>query len=262
MLATRLNSNLLSLSLHRPSKLYEPAENELQPLTHGPSLENFSSLGNSDKEGHSAASAGVKGGQGDAISISSDEDTSGLKDVGLSSSSPPSAKHWSYNDYFDLDHNEKPLLQEMRDSVESIKDRYRNSCKAADIARVDINYAKTAEERAQFEHTFAMRCDTRESYKNVKVNRERNLKAHERLAKDAMRLRKKQEKEDQAAAKKEAALLQKLRQHRRRRDETSSSGFGPYRVTKPRSAKRTSWYGADSGDESEGEWSANANWKP
>ena len=204
--------------------------------------------------------------QDDVIVVSSDEDAEDVEDVKgpeLSAPSPPSAKHWSFNDYFHADYNEKPILQQMRDTVERTKSRYRNCCKEADKARVDLNYANSPGKRESLEETLRLRVDTRESYKTVKALREANLKAHERLAKECMRLRKKQDKDEKTALRKEAAMLNKIRQSQARRAKKTASSFGSFRVKKPRVAKRTSWYaGADSGDESEGEWREDNNWKP
>lgn len=131
-----------------------------------------------------------------------EDDDSEQSSKDKSTLSTPVASHWTFYDYFDDDLKEKPLLLDMRKTVANTRRMWRDACKKADHAKINLKYAATSEDTITLKKVYEDQCDIRDKCAKVKRQRELNVKKHENIAKDRLRTRKKQDKEAAAAARK------------------------------------------------------------
>lgn len=171
--------------------------------------------------------------------------------------SPSRGQHWSYYDYFDDDYEEKEgsMLQTAREWAEKTTEKWRAACKAADEAKVNLQYANR-DEKEEMKEVYDAKCRLRESRRRFKVEKAKALIMHKARAREVLKVRKQQDAEQQRLFKLQKKMHDEelKKQEKKRLDEVKKQEKAikqqekdrkarenlklHARVAKPRSAKK------------------------
>jgi hypothetical protein len=170
-------------------------------------------------------------------------------DKDTSTGATPTAAHWTFSDYFENDYTEKPLLSTMRDTVANTRRKYRTACKNVDTARIELKYAETVEEKQELKAAYERRCEIRSQWANVKNIREANVKKHEAIARDRLRVRKAQDKQrdsDRKRRKKAAEKASRKVQAGIRRSAGQRGRYAGVRLSRHDEESEDEWFPSSS----------------